>query len=60
MVVIRHLLTHSSGMGYVFMDPLLSRYQELQGKQPPNSPRSVVSCLVPTANTFDLPLIVKG
>ncbi|KAH7122443.1 beta-lactamase/transpeptidase-like protein [Dendryphion nanum] len=40
-ITLRHLLTHSSGMAYVFMDPLLNRYQELQGKQPPNPPRSV-------------------
>ncbi|KAH7344237.1 beta-lactamase/transpeptidase-like protein [Pyrenochaeta sp. MPI-SDFR-AT-0127] len=40
-ITLRHLLTHSSGMAYVFMDPLLARYQELQGKQAPSSPRSV-------------------
>ncbi|KAH6717452.1 beta-lactamase/transpeptidase-like protein [Leptodontidium sp. MPI-SDFR-AT-0119] len=35
-VTLRHLLTHSSGITYVFMDPLLTHYQELQGKQPLN------------------------
>ncbi|KAH7025323.1 beta-lactamase/transpeptidase-like protein [Macrophomina phaseolina] len=33
-VTLRHMLTHSSGMAYVFMDPLLIRYQEMQGKKP--------------------------
>ncbi|KNG83788.1 transesterase (LovD) [Aspergillus nomiae NRRL 13137] len=32
--VMQHMLTHSSGMAYVFMHPLLARYQELQGERP--------------------------
>ncbi|KAF2855182.1 beta-lactamase/transpeptidase-like protein [Plenodomus tracheiphilus IPT5] len=40
-ITLRHLLTHSSGMAYVFMDPLMSRYQELQENQPPRVTRSV-------------------
>lgn len=30
----RRMLTHSSGMAYFFMDPLMARYHELQGKPP--------------------------
>ena len=30
----RRMLTHSSGMAYFFMDPLMTRYYELQGKPP--------------------------
>lgn len=30
----RRMLTHSSGMGYFFMDPLMTRYHELQGSPP--------------------------
>ncbi|KAB8265984.1 beta-lactamase/transpeptidase-like protein [Aspergillus pseudonomiae] len=30
----KHMLTHSSGMAYVFMHPLLARYQQLQGERP--------------------------
>ncbi|KAF7591462.1 hypothetical protein BBP40_001508 [Aspergillus hancockii] len=33
-ITLRHMLTHSSGMAYVFMDPLMARYYELQGKPP--------------------------
>ncbi|OGM50901.1 transesterase (LovD) [Aspergillus bombycis] len=32
--VMQHMLTHSSGMAYVFMHPLLARYQQLQGERP--------------------------
>ncbi|KAE8330209.1 beta-lactamase/transpeptidase-like protein [Aspergillus sergii] len=32
--VMQHMLTHSSGMAYVFMHPLLTRYQQLQGERP--------------------------
>lgn len=28
----RRMLTHSSGMAYFFMDPLMTRYHELHGK----------------------------
>jgi CubicO group peptidase (beta-lactamase class C family) len=28
------MLTHSSGMAYFFMDPVMTRYYELQGKPP--------------------------
>ncbi|KAJ0425009.1 beta-lactamase/transpeptidase-like protein [Aspergillus carlsbadensis] len=34
-ITLRHMLTHSSGMAYYFMDPLMTRYHELQGKPPP-------------------------
>ena len=27
----RRMLTHSSGMGYFFMDPLMTRYHQLRG-----------------------------
>jgi CubicO group peptidase (beta-lactamase class C family) len=30
----RRMLTHSSGIAYFFMDPLLTRYYELQGSPP--------------------------
>ncbi|KAH7071082.1 beta-lactamase/transpeptidase-like protein [Paraphoma chrysanthemicola] len=40
-ITLRNMLTHSSGMAYVFMDPLLARYQDLHSKQPPNPPMSV-------------------
>ncbi|KAK6813764.1 hypothetical protein RU639_010266 [Aspergillus parasiticus] len=33
-ITLRHMLTHSSGMAYVFMHPLLTRYQQLQGERP--------------------------
>ncbi|CEN60518.1 Putative Beta-lactamase class C and other penicillin binding protein [Aspergillus calidoustus] len=33
-VTIRRMLTHSSGIAYFFMDPLLTRYYELQGNPP--------------------------
>ncbi|KAL4986246.1 beta-lactamase/transpeptidase-like protein [Aspergillus falconensis] len=33
-ITLRRLLTHSSGMAYFFMDPLMTRYYELQGKPP--------------------------
>lgn len=55
MLVTRQLLTHSSGMAYTFMDPLLTRYEELQGKPLPGPPTSVVSRLTPLANTISLP-----
>ncbi|KAE8416037.1 beta-lactamase/transpeptidase-like protein [Aspergillus pseudocaelatus] len=32
--VMQHMLTHTSGMAYVFMHPLLGRYQQLQGERP--------------------------
>ncbi|KAH6704252.1 beta-lactamase/transpeptidase-like protein [Leptodontidium sp. MPI-SDFR-AT-0119] len=32
-ITLRNMLTHSSGMAYIFMDPLLTRYQELHPKQ---------------------------
>lgn len=34
LTAIRRMLTHSSGMAYFFMDPLMTRYWELQGKPP--------------------------
>ncbi|KAH6971412.1 beta-lactamase [Ilyonectria sp. MPI-CAGE-AT-0026] len=39
-ITLRHLLTHSSGMTYVFMEPLLTRYDQLPTVQPRN-PHSV-------------------
>ncbi|KAF2140822.1 uncharacterized protein K452DRAFT_229224 [Aplosporella prunicola CBS 121167] len=33
-VTLRQMLTHSSGMAYTFMDPLLARYHELHGNRP--------------------------
>ncbi|KAF7627750.1 hypothetical protein AFLA_003124 [Aspergillus flavus NRRL3357] len=33
-ITLRQMLTHSSGMAYVFMHPLLTRYQQLQGERP--------------------------
>ncbi|KAI9034956.1 serine hydrolase domain-containing protein [Aspergillus affinis] len=33
-ITLRCMLTHSSGMAYFFMDPLMTRYYELQGKPP--------------------------
>ncbi|KAM0155848.1 hypothetical protein ACHAQE_006613 [Botrytis cinerea] len=39
-VMLLNLLTHSSGIAYVFMDPLLTRYQELQ-KTPTFANRSI-------------------
>ncbi|RMZ41248.1 hypothetical protein AFCA_004485 [Aspergillus flavus] len=33
-ITLRRMLTHSSGMAYFFMDPLMARYHELQGKPP--------------------------
>ncbi|KAL3440316.1 beta-lactamase/transpeptidase-like protein [Aspergillus insuetus] len=33
-ITLRRMLTHSSGMVYAFMDPLIARYYELQGKLP--------------------------
>ncbi|KAL2849416.1 beta-lactamase/transpeptidase-like protein [Aspergillus pseudodeflectus] len=33
-VTLRRMLTHSSGIAYFFMDPLLTRYYELQGNPP--------------------------
>ncbi|GKZ93432.1 hypothetical protein AnigIFM59636_006504 [Aspergillus niger] len=33
-ITLRRMLTHSSGMGYFFMDPLMTRYHELQGSPP--------------------------
>ncbi|KAL4757882.1 serine hydrolase domain-containing protein [Aspergillus foveolatus] len=33
-ITLRRMLTHSSGMAYFFMDPLMTRYYELQGKPP--------------------------
>ncbi|RJE19904.1 Beta-lactamase [Aspergillus sclerotialis] len=33
-LTLRLLLTHSSGMAYTFMHPLLVRYQELEGERP--------------------------
>ncbi|KAH6975726.1 beta-lactamase family protein [Ilyonectria destructans] len=39
-ITLRHLLTHSSGMTYVFMEPLLTRYAQLPTVQP-RSPHSV-------------------
>ncbi|KAF9876383.1 transesterase [Colletotrichum karsti] len=30
-ITLRHLLTHSSGMAYVFMHPLLEKYNEVKG-----------------------------
>ncbi|OOO06496.1 beta-lactamase [Aspergillus oryzae] len=33
-ITLQRMLTHSSGMAYFFMDPLMARYHELQGKPP--------------------------
>ncbi|KAI9932600.1 hypothetical protein ASPWEDRAFT_55661 [Aspergillus wentii DTO 134E9] len=33
-ITLRRMLTHSSGMAYYFMDPLMTRYHELQGNSP--------------------------
>ncbi|PYH67999.1 serine hydrolase domain-containing protein [Aspergillus vadensis CBS 113365] len=33
-VTLRRMLTHSSGMGYFHMDPLMTRYHEQQGSPP--------------------------
>ncbi|GKZ63262.1 hypothetical protein AnigIFM49718_011332 [Aspergillus niger] len=30
-ITLRRMLTHSSGMGYFFMDPLMTRYHQLRG-----------------------------
>ncbi|KAG7143150.1 ML-236A carboxylate methylbutanoyltransferase mlcH like protein [Verticillium longisporum] len=40
-ITLRHLLTHSSGMTYTFMEPLLTRYAQLPTVEPRN-PHSVV------------------
>ncbi|KAH7113123.1 beta-lactamase family protein [Dactylonectria estremocensis] len=40
-ITLRHLLTHSSGMTYVHMEPLLTRYAQLP-TVPPRSPHSVI------------------
>ncbi|KAG7112081.1 ML-236A carboxylate methylbutanoyltransferase mlcH like protein [Verticillium longisporum] len=39
-ITLRHLLTHSSGMTYTFMEPLLTRYAQLPTVEPRN-PHSV-------------------
>ncbi|KAF1965097.1 beta-lactamase/transpeptidase-like protein [Bimuria novae-zelandiae CBS 107.79] len=38
-IYVWHLLAHSSGMAYVFMDPLMTRYQELQALQAEKFPQ---------------------
>ncbi|KAF9728619.1 transesterase [Paraphaeosphaeria minitans] len=36
-ITLRHLLTHSSGLAYVFMEPLLTRYAQLPTAEPRNA-----------------------
>ncbi|KAM3538629.1 hypothetical protein ARSEF1564_008459 [Beauveria bassiana] len=40
-ITLRHLLTHTSGMAYVYMEPLLTRYARLPIAEPRN-PNSIV------------------
>lgn len=42
-ITVRHLLTHSSGMAYIYSDPLALRYQELHGPPIPSPAPSVAS-----------------
>jgi CubicO group peptidase (beta-lactamase class C family) len=58
LTVTRHLLTHSSGMAYVFMHPLLARYQGIQGEQPLIQ-QSIVSRLILTASKAANPVLQK-
>ncbi|KAK3946471.1 acyltransferase LovD [Diplogelasinospora grovesii] len=55
-ILLRHLLTHSSGLGYGFLDPLLARYAELKTGVPPR-----VGAPGPTTveSRFDLPLLFE-
>jgi CubicO group peptidase (beta-lactamase class C family) len=40
-VTLRHLLTHSAGMSYAFMSPLMQKYDQATGKKV-NSPRGLI------------------